>query len=94
MNYGVHPMIREARYAGSWYEGSESRLKNSLKSFFETDERGPKKTPHVNENGPRDIIAIVSPHAGFVYSGAIAAHAYAEVALDGKPDLFIVPPKT
>ena len=83
-------MIREARYAGSWYDGSESRLKETLKTFFESDERGPKKIPQVNKNGKREIIAIVSPHAGYVYSGAIAAHAYAEVALDGTPDYFIV----
>ena len=83
-------MIREARYAGSWYEGSESRLKETLKTFFETDIRGPKKKPQVNKNGSREIIAVVSPHAGYIYSGAIAAHAYAEVALDGKPDLFII----
>ena len=83
-------MIREARYAGSWYEGSESGLKETLKKYFETDNRGPKKNPQVNKEGPREIIGIVSPHAGYIYSAAIAAHAYAEVAQDGKPDLFIV----
>ena len=83
-------MIREARYAGSWYEGSESRLKVTLKNFFQVDDRGPKKIPQVNEEGPREIIGIVSPHAGYIYSAAIAAHAYAEVALDGKPDVFII----
>lgn len=83
-------MIREAKYAGSWYEGSETALRESLKAFFETDGRGPKKVPEVDPNGPREIVAIVSPHAGYVYSGAIAAHAYAEVAADGRPDLFIV----
>jgi len=83
-------MIRDARYAGSWYDGSESKLKETLKTFFETDDRGPKKIPQINKDGPREIIGIVSPHAGYVYSGAIAAHSYAEVALDGKPDTFIV----
>ncbi|NVM29279.1 MAG: AmmeMemoRadiSam system protein B [Candidatus Helarchaeota archaeon] len=83
-------MIREAMYSGSWYKGSESALKDSLKKFFEKDKRGPQKSPEVNSNGPRNIVAIVSPHAGYVYSGAIAAHAYADLASDGKPDLFIV----
>ncbi len=83
-------MIREARYAGSWYDGSESKLKATLKNFFESDDRGPKKSPIINEKGSRNILGIVSPHAGYIYSGAIAAHSYAEVALDGKPDLFIV----
>lgn len=83
-------MIREAKYAGSWYKGSETALRKTLKEFFEKDERGPKKVTEVVENGPRNIIAIVCPHAGYVYSGAIAAHAYAELAFDGKPDLFII----
>jgi len=82
-------MIREAKYAGSWYDGSEAALRKTFKKFFETDERGPKKVPEVKA-GPRKIVAIVSPHAGYMYSGAIAAHGYAELALDGKPDLFII----
>ena len=82
-------MIREARYAGSWYDGSEAGLRKTLKKFFETDERGPKKVPEVKA-GPRKIVAIVSPHAGYMYSGAIAAHGYAELAFDGKPDFAII----
>lgn len=87
---GDEKMIREAKYAGSWYAGTESALRETLKRFFEEDERGPKKVPEVNEAGPRNIIAIVSPHAGYTYSGAIAAHAYVELAFDGRPALFIV----
>ncbi len=83
-------MIRESKYAGSWYEGTESSLKKTLKNYFETDSRGPKKVPVVNESGARNIIGIVSPHAGYVYSGAIAAHAYIELAFDGRPDVFVV----
>ncbi|MHA1264342.1 MAG: AmmeMemoRadiSam system protein B [Candidatus Helarchaeota archaeon] len=83
-------MIREAKFAGSWYDGSDQSLKKTLKGFFEEDERGPKQIPTVNAEGPRNIIAIVSPHAGYVYCGAIAAHGFLELALDGRPDLFIV----
>ena len=83
-------MIREAKYAGSWYDGAESTLRKTLKKFFEEDPRGPKKVPRVNLEGSREIVAIVSPHAGYVYSGAIAAHGYADLAEDGRPDLFIV----
>ncbi|MHA1129925.1 MAG: AmmeMemoRadiSam system protein B [Candidatus Helarchaeota archaeon] len=83
-------MIRKAKYAGSWYEGTESGLRDTLRRFFETDKRGPKKVPVVNSNGLREIIGLVSPHAGYIYSGAIAAHGYAELAADGRPSLFIV----
>ncbi len=87
---GVDRMIRDAKYAGSWYKGSESTLRKSLKDFFENDKRGPQKVPVLNRNGRREIVGIVSPHAGYIYSGAIAAHAYAELAADGRPEIFIV----
>ncbi|HUY00577.1 MAG TPA: AmmeMemoRadiSam system protein B [Candidatus Deferrimicrobium sp.] len=83
-------MIRDAKFAGSWYNGSESALRQILKGYFETDKRGPKKTPTINADGPRNLVGIVSPHAGYMYSGAIAAHGFAEIAFDGKPDFFIV----
>lgn len=83
-------MIRDAKYAGSWYDGTESGLKKTLKTFFEVDKRGPQKIPEIQEDGPRNIVGIVSPHAGYMYSGAIAAHGYAELAFDGRPDLFII----
>ncbi|TFG05134.1 MAG: AmmeMemoRadiSam system protein B [Promethearchaeota archaeon] len=83
-------MIRDAKFAGSWYDGTESTLRNTLKKFFEVDKRGPKTVPDINPNGSRRIVAVVSPHAGYIYSGAIAAHAFAELAADGKPELFIV----
>ena len=83
-------MIRDARYAGSWYDGSKSSLEKTLSKFFEVDQRGPQKKPEIKEDGPRNIIGIVSPHAGYIYSGAIAAHGFAELAFDGIPDVFIV----
>lgn len=87
---GVDFLIREAKYAGSWYEGTEAGLKKTLESFFKTDKRGPKIIPEIREDGPRQIVAIVSPHAGYMYSAAIAAYGYAELAFDGRPDLFII----
>ncbi|MHA1784301.1 MAG: AmmeMemoRadiSam system protein B [Candidatus Helarchaeota archaeon] len=83
-------MIRNARFSGSWYDGNESALRMTLHNFFTNDERGPKKSPIINEKGPRKIVAIISPHAGYIYSGAIAAHGFVEVALDGRPNTFII----
>lgn len=83
-------MIRKAAYAGSWYSGSRNELNNDLKDFFEAHKLGPKKKPIVNKSGERKIISIVSPHAGYVYSGAVAANGYAALAEDGRPDLFLI----
>lgn len=83
-------MIREAAFAGSWYPGNANELNREMKNFFETHKLGPKKEPIVNEEGAREIISIISPHAGYFYSGAVAANGYCALADDGRPDLFII----
>ncbi|MHC1592031.1 MAG: AmmeMemoRadiSam system protein B [Candidatus Helarchaeales archaeon] len=83
-------MIREARYAGSWYPGTKIELESQLEHFFKSHELGPRITLEVNDAGERKIVAIISPHAGYVYSGAVAAHGFAQLALDGRPDLFVI----
>lgn len=62
-------MIREAVVAGQFYPSRSS----DLDSFFSS-------VLKVKEN-PVEAIAIVVPHAGYIYSGKIAAKAYAEVAI-------------
>jgi AmmeMemoRadiSam system protein B len=38
----------------------------------------------------RSVVGLVCPHAGYMYSGPVAANAYYELALDGKPDTVVV----
>jgi AmmeMemoRadiSam system protein B len=44
----------------------------------------------VNSRGLREIVAIVVPHAGYYYSGPVAAHAYKELAEDGMVDTAVI----
>jgi AmmeMemoRadiSam system protein B len=44
----------------------------------------------VNSKGLREIVAIVVPHAGYYYSGPVAAHAYKELADDGIFDTAVI----
>jgi len=53
-------------------------------------ELGPGAIPQVNSKGLRQIVAIVAPHAGYYYSGPIAAHAYKELANDGIFDTAVI----
>ncbi len=39
---------------------------------------------------PRKIVGLISPHAGYMYSGPVAAHAFYELAMDGKPDTVVL----
>jgi len=58
--------VRRAAVAGSWYPGSASALAAAL------DRHLAETTRDVDG----DLIALVAPHAGLMYSGPVAAHAY------------------
>jgi AmmeMemoRadiSam system protein B len=55
-----------------------------------THELGPGEVPKVAEVGPRNLVGLVSPHAGYEFSGPVAAHAYHCLAVDGKPDVIVI----
>jgi AmmeMemoRadiSam system protein B len=78
--------IRRPCQAGGFYEGTTESLKTQIENCF-LHEFGPGKTPEIVKEGQRRIVGFVCPHAGYMYSGAVAAHAYYTLALDGKPDV-------
>src|SRR5208337_4031459 len=52
---------------------------------------GPQKLPEVNLNShPRNIVGLICPHAGYMYSGPVAASAFYELAKDGKPNTVVL----
>jgi AmmeMemoRadiSam system protein B len=81
--------IRRPTQAGAFYERNAEALKTQVENCF-LQELGPKKRPEVDKNGPREVIGLICPHAGYMFSGAIAANAYYELAQDGKPDVVVV----
>ena len=84
------PTIRRPTVAGQFYEGDADALRAQIKNCFLHD-LGPRKLPAVNlRNHPRNIVGMICPHAGYMYSGPVAASAYYELALDGKPDTVVL----
>ena len=81
--------IRPAAVAGSWYAGTPKRLREQIEELF-THRLGPGSLPSVVEKGPRNIVGLVVPHAGYMASGPVAAHAYHHLAKDGKPDVIVI----
>lgn len=72
--------VRPSPIAGTWYEGNPKTLASQVDKLLEQG-----KTTPLNGN----VIAVIVPHAGHRYSGAVAAHAFA--ALRGlTPDLVVV----
>ena len=84
------PTIRRPTVAGQFYEGDAEALRAQIKNCF-LHELGPKKLPNVNLHiHPRNIVGMICPHAGYMYSGPVAASAFYELALDGKPDTVVL----
>ena len=81
--------IRRPAVAGMFYEGDAEALKVQVEHCF-LHPSGPGKLPVVNAAGPRKVLGLVCPHAGYPYSGPVAAHAYSALALDGKPDTVVI----
>jgi AmmeMemoRadiSam system protein B len=85
-------MLRQPAVAGQFYPGTESSLIKSIENSFLNKKIGPGKLPDKKQSYERkgDILGIIVPHAGYVYSGPIAAHGYLEQFQDGKPEFFII----
>ncbi|MEM2926165.1 MAG: AmmeMemoRadiSam system protein B [Candidatus Bathyarchaeia archaeon] len=89
MNLGPSYRIRRPVVAGTFYEASKEALKDQITRCF-THPLGAGSPPEASLSGPRDIIALVCPHAGYMYSGPVASHAYASLAKDGRPETFVL----
>lgn len=62
-------MDREPAVAGRFYEGDPRGLAREVRAFLAA------------EAAPRPALGVVAPHAGYLYSGAIAGAVYARVAV-------------
>ena len=81
--------VRLPCQAGAFYERNTESLREQVKNCF-LHELGPRKLPSVAKSGLRHVIGLVCPHAGYVFSGSVAAHAYYQLALDGHPDIVVI----
>jgi AmmeMemoRadiSam system protein B len=81
--------IRQPTVAGSWYAGTPNSLRNQIEELF-THRLGPGSLPKIIRDGTRNIVGLVVPHAGYMASGPVAAHAYHHLAKDGKPDIIVI----
>ncbi len=80
---------RKPAVAGMFYGGTATELEEQIEWCYK-HELGPGSVPRVNDKGLRQIVAIVVPHAGYYYSGPVAAHAYKELAEDGVFDTAVI----
>ena len=55
-----------------------------------THRLGPSRIPQLKVGGERSIKGAVVPHAGYEYSGPVAAHVFRALAEDGFPETFVI----
>jgi AmmeMemoRadiSam system protein B len=63
-------MVRAAAVAGTWYPGTRGALAREVDDYVSAAADPP----------PLDVRAVISPHAGIMFSGPVAAHAYKAAA--------------
>ncbi len=80
--------MRYPAVAGGFYEGSRDALVRQIQECY-THPIGPGRVPEVRQ-GERRLVGLVVPHAGYMYSGPVAAHGYSALAADGWPSAFII----
>ena len=80
--------VRRPAVAGQFYEADPTRLRKSIEECF-LHPLGPRKMPPAPKSG-EEIAGLVSPHAGYVYSGPIAAHGYYYASSLPTPELVII----
>jgi len=81
--------VRHPSRAGEFYAGTAESLKAQIEECF-THKLGPGKIPHVAEKSLQSLVGFLSPHAGYMFSGHVAAHGYYTLALDGKPEVITI----
>lgn len=81
--------VRKPAVAGTFYAATSGGVVDQLEWSYR-HKLGPGQVPEVDPAGTRDIVALVVPHAGYMASGPVAAHAYHALARDGVPDTAVI----
>ncbi len=75
--------VRKPAVAGAFYPGRPAELQTMVDGFL--NEAGPSSVEG-------EVVGIISPHAGYVFSGQVAAHAYSAVKDSDYELVFLVGP--
>ena len=75
--------IRESVIAGSWYPGNASRLQQEVQAYL-------SQASVADFKG--QLIALISPHAGYRYSGQVAAYAYKTLEMHKFDTVVVIAP--
>jgi len=81
--------IRKPYVAGLFYEGKAELLQEQVEECF-LSPLGPGKVPEEVKSDLKRSIGLISPHAGYIYSGAVAAHDFYLLSCRGRPKNIVI----
>ncbi len=81
-------VVRKPAVAGQFYPADRAELSSLIDGCY-MHRLGPGRAPPA-PRGSAQVVAVVSPHAGYIYSGPVAAHSYLHVSSLPDPDLIVV----
>lgn len=81
--------MRRAAVAGSFYPSGRAELTEAVEGSY-LHRLGPGRLPSKGASDFAGLKACVCPHAGYAYSGPVAAHSYLDVAQLSKPGLVVI----
>jgi len=85
----MRPTVRPPAVAGTFYPAEAPALCRALEACY----RHPLGTGEVPASPPHTLegpAGLVVPHAGLIYSGPVASHAYARLARAGRPETVVL----
>lgn len=74
-------MRRRAAVAGTWYPDDPQELTAEIDRYLSPGSAPPSLDP---------VLAVLAPHAGIMYSGHVAGHAYRALARASRPDVVVL----
>ncbi|MFB6291368.1 MAG: AmmeMemoRadiSam system protein B [Candidatus Bipolaricaulia bacterium] len=75
--------------AGKFYPEDREKLIGRIEDCY-SHELGPGELPEVSEESLTSPVGLIAPHAGYPYSGPVAAHAFQWIARLGKPEVVVI----
>ena len=75
--------------AGTFYPDTEGALRTQIQQSF-LHRLGPRAMPAIPQTRNQNLLGLIVPHAGYKYSGPVAAHSYYKLASAGILESIII----
>jgi AmmeMemoRadiSam system protein B len=75
--------------AGTFYPNTEGALRTQIQQSF-LHRLGPRAIPTIPQTRNQNLLGLIVPHAGYKYSGPVAAHSYYKLASAGILESIII----